>query len=227
VTARPPQTLRAQDDGAAAPAPASPGALGAAERAAVYQWLAGLFAAEPTVDALMVYRTAEGAALLQDLREIEALAPVADEVADWIRHASVADLRVIARDLAGEFAFLFHGAGGRRSAPPCKSFYVSATGRMMQEPAADMAQRLRQLDLRRDGGFVEPPDHIAVQLAVMARLATTAPPAEQAAYLADQITDWLDAFAARCARGTPYGFFAVAAAATRDFARADARDLGA
>ena len=140
------------------------------ERAFVYRWLAGVFARELSVEALAAYRTEEGVALLQHLEGQPALAGLARQLA--MRTAGEGALGPVAGELAGAFARLFLSAGGRRSAPPYESAYTSERGLLFQDATDHMAKRLTELALTLPRDFPEPPDHIAVQLSVMAELAS-------------------------------------------------------
>lgn len=192
-----------------------------AERADVYRWLSGLFAREPAPESLLFYRSAEGEALLEGLGGIEALEPVVLAIRARISRATEPDLAPIALEIAGEFARLFLGVGGRYSAPPYQSFYVNADGRLMQHTAAEMQEELRHLDVRLGDGFFDLPDHIAVQLAVMAELTQTADIAKQAEYLEHRLLGWIGKFRDRCVAANRAGFYAAAAGAVVDFVHAD------
>lgn len=193
-------------------------------RATAYRWLAGLFAREMTADAVALYRSADGSALLDALAALPALEPLAQALR--ARVAMEVPAEVMARDLAGIYGRLFHGAGGRRSAPPCASFYISKTARMMQAEAGDTQSALDALDLRLTDQMREPPDHVAVQLAVMAHLAETNDRAAQADWLAHRLVPWLDAFAARCAQAPRPDIYATAARAAAQFCAADLKQIG-
>lgn len=199
--------------------------LSKAERAGVYRWLSGLFAQEQTVDTLRHYRSGDGRALLEALRGIAPLAPAAATVQLRVADVSDADLPGRARDLAGAFARLFLGVGGRQSAPPYQSFYTSSHGRLMQEPAAMMQAELRRRDTRLAEDFPEPPDHISVQLSVLAELVETASAAVQAEFLDARLLGWIGAFRDRCVEGDSTGFYAAAARSLVDFTHEDAAAL--
>ncbi|WP_026379187.1 TorD/DmsD family molecular chaperone [Afifella pfennigii] len=217
--------LAAPSPATASPATAGPAAAGPAARAAAYRWLAGLFACEPSPEALCAYGSREGAELLAALGALPGLAPLAEALA---RLAS-ADREPVAtaRDLAGEFAHLFHGVGGRRSAPPCASFYLNASGRMMQAQAGAIEKELQRLGLTLAADLHEPPDHIAVALSVMAHLVETHGEDAQADFLARHIAPWIDAFAARCAQSPRAAFYATAAGGAAAFCTADLTRLRA
>lgn len=195
----------------------------AQERAAAYRWLAGVFAREISAEAVVLYRSAEGAALLDALEDLPALAPLVQAIR--ARVATDATPERAARDLAGAYARLFHGAGGRRSAPPCASFYLSETVRMMQAEAGSTRDALDALDLRLSNEMREPPDHVSVQLAVMAHLAESADGSLQAGWLESRLLPWLDAFAVRCAQAPRPDIYSAAARAVADFCAADLRQL--
>ena len=193
------------------------------EHAAAYRWLAGVFAREFTAEAIAVYRRPEGAALLTALGALPALAPLVETLRD--RFATDAPAKEIAHDLAGAYARLFHGVGGRKSAPLCASFYQSPNARMMQADAGETQAALDALDLRLAADMREPPDHIAVQLAVMSHLAETACDSTQADWLAQRLAPWLGAFATRCAQVPRAGPYAIAARAAATFCADDLAEL--
>lgn len=197
-----------------------------AERALVYHWISAQFAREPTPQLLAAYRSQDGRALLQNLAHISPLTPAVDDIALWIDDATEADLDIIARDLAADYAKLFLGAGGRRTAPPYRSFYAANEGRMIQTPAVDMQHIMQQLDIRMSDELPEPPDHIAVQLAVMAALVQTSSTAKQARFLGDHLLDWVDTFCARCIMVSAFGFYTSVARALVKYVHMDAKHLG-
>ncbi len=197
-----------------------------AARAAAYGWLAGLLAREPTAAALAVYRTADGRALLAALGELPGLAPLAAALERQV--AGDGPLEPVARDLAAAFARAFHGAAGRRSAPPTASVYRDPSGRVMQAQAGAMSRTLGDLGLTLSDTLREPPDHVAVQLSVVAHLLERGADGEAAAFARGHLAPWLDAFAMRCAAVPRADFYGTLARATVDFCRADlARHGGA
>ncbi len=202
--------------------------LSDAERAFIYRWFAALFAREPSVEMLSVYRSDEGRTLLDELGRREALAPIVEQIRDQI--APSEDLAAKAMDLAGAFSRLFLGVAGRRSAPPYESAYVSDTGRLFQEPTARAAELLQDLDLRVPEGFPEPPDHLAVLLSIMAELADRSEAqgesiSRQQSFLDERLMTWVGDFRDDCVKADRSGFYAAAAESLVAFLSEDARHL--
>jgi TorA-specific chaperone len=159
---------------------------------------------------------ADIAALREDGR-LGALAPLADRP-DWVRARQVlagfAEVADAVSDLNAAFCCLFLGAGGPRgNAPPYQSAYLG-TGRLFQEPAAEMAELLAARGLAVAGGAGEPPDHLAIELALLE--AVLADPADTAAML-NRLLGWVPQFAALCAGRDATGFYAALAALLHGF----------
>lgn len=192
-------------------------------RASAYRWLAGVFAREMPAETVAIYRSPEGLALLDALEELSPLAAVVQALR--ARMETEVSNEQLARDLASTFARLFHGAAGRRSAPPCASFYLSETARMMQADAGHTRASLDALDLQMSDEMREPPDHISVQLAVMAHLAETADDSTQADWLENRLLTWIDAFASRCAQAPQPDIYASVARAAAKLCDADFKEL--
>jgi len=161
----------------------------------------------------------------------------ADDVHDLRRHAAFGPLQALAADplyaadlgraleavLAAEpeaaasllnrsYCQLFLGIGGAAGAPPFESAYRDA-GVLFQGPAAAMAELLAACGLEPAEGFVEPPDHIAIELSLLAQLTRTdAPDGAAATALRARLAEWVPAFARGCARFDRSGFYAPLAA---------------
>jgi TorA-specific chaperone len=199
-----------------------PAAADAAERAAVYRWLSGLFAAPPDAEALAVYASAEGADLLDALAADPALAPAVENLR---ARSGAGDRRAAALALAAGYEWLFSGQAGPRTASPYASVHTSARGLTHQAATAAAARDLDALGLH-VAGLAEPPDHIAVLLAAMAELAGRgAAPADQVAFLDRHLMTWIGAFRDACRASDRDGFYSVAAAALADFIHADRQAL--
>lgn len=189
-------------------------------RAIIYAWLSGLFAAVPDAARIALMRSVAGRRFLRALAEEPGFAAaVADLTAVLDRDQTDADL---ASAVAGAHAGLFDGAyGPRRSVPPYRSTWTDPNARLFQDATAQMDEVLRRLDLRVAERFCEPPDHLAVHLAVLADLAareaTTTDPAERTALQTDQadllaghLCDWVPDFARAVSANDPVGFHTAA-----------------
>jgi len=107
---------------------------------------------------------------------------------------------------------LFLGVGGTAGAPPFESAYRDA-GRLFQGPVSAMAELLAAYGLQPAEGFVEPPDHIAIELSLLAQLTRLgAPDGATAAALRARLAEWVPAFARGCIRYDRSGFYAALAA---------------
>ena len=194
------------------------------ERAAAYRWLSGIFAREPSAEAMAAYSGGDGQTLLAHIGSIAPLSDVAGALAEL---ANDPDHEARARDLAGAFAWLFHGVGGRRGAPPFASVYMSARGLIQQESAAQAAHDLARLDARLAADFAEPPDHVAVQLSMMAELVERGTPRIQAAFLDRRLLPWIPEFRDACIAGDRHGLYGMAARCMVGFLEADRAQLQA
>lgn len=194
----------------------------ALETAVIYDWLSALFAREVSAEALRACAAGEAAAQLDALAQVRGMAALTERL-----RALSADAEAAARDLAGAYAFLFHGVGAGRGAPPCESSWRDPDRLTCRAEEAWMRALLRELDMRLAADFREPADHVAVQLAAMAELSRSAGregdrSAEQAATLAARMAGWLPDFARACRRGDRSGFYALLAEAAATFVSADA-----
>ncbi|GAB6051485.1 molecular chaperone TorD [Magnetospira thiophila] len=207
------------------------------ERALIYRWLSGLFAREVAVEALNTYRTPEGLAFLSSLAAHPTLNGITETLRSLVE--GMDDLQSCSLDLASAYARLFLGVGGHRAAPPYESAYVSPRGTLFQEPTKAMADLLRELELSLSDDLKEPPDHIAVQLNVVAELAERMNAAERSGdrvtmdvwrekqidMLDAHLLSWLRPFSEDCRRHDPSPFYATVATATVSFLEQDRRWL--
>ncbi|WP_109109760.1 molecular chaperone TorD family protein [Azospirillum sp. TSO35-2] len=111
---------------------------------------------------------------------------------------------------------LFLGIGGAAGAPPFESAY-RGTGRLYQEAVDSMAELLATCGLRPADGFAEPPDHLAIELSLLAQFIQSGADAPDlgdgpAAALRRRLAEWVPAFARGCARYDRSGFYAPLAA---------------
>ena len=206
------------------------------ERARIYQWLGGIFARELSTDALTAYRSTDGMALLEGFGADPQLAPLVAELRTLaLAHEEPATAVL---DLAGAFSRLFLGVGGRRSAPPYESAYISERGLLYQESSGHNAAALMNLGLHVSRTFSEPPDHLTVQLEIMSELAGRAHEASdpedrnkyrqrQLAFLQDRLLNWIGAFRDDCMASDRSGFYATAATCLVGFVTDDVEWLRA
>ena len=216
--------------------PATPN-LAAIDRVLVYRWLAGFFAREVEVETLASYRSAEGDSFLKGLEAEPVLLTLVSALRGIIEDEDALQSRVL--DLKTAFARLFLGVGGHRSAPPYHSAYASEKGILFQEQMMEMNGILQELDMSIADNVKEPPDHLAIQLSVMAELAeramqneVQASPPEQAqacqrqiAYMDKHILSWLPAFCIDCAAYDPSQVYGLAANAALAFLKQDRKHL--
>jgi TorA specific chaperone len=187
--------------------------------AVVCRWAAGFFLAPPDHASLALYREPTGAALLAALETEPTLAaPIQDLRA---MTAPGADLAAAADRLAVAHsgAFLI---GGRRSAPPYASVWLSPRGLLYQEPARAMNRLLAAVDLGLPEEASEPPDHLSFQLNLLAELVDRengglAVPLTAQGFLRDHLLTWLPDFAAACRRLREPFFYAGLAAALNEY----------
>lgn len=184
-------------------------------RADVYREIAGYLGAPLDHDDV---------AALRRTRSFGPLANLADDprvAADIARalHAALAppsDAEAEAL-LNRSFGLLFLGIGAEGGAPPFESAY-RATGRLFQEPAAEMTELLSARGLMPQLGFVEAPDHIAIELSLLEQLmrleATIVGAGERLAIEAmrARLLSWVPSFAAACAANDPSAFYGALAA---------------
>jgi TorA-specific chaperone len=159
---------------------------------------------------------ADVAALRADGR-LGGLAPLCDRPAGQRARGVLAgfgDAAEAASDLNAAFCCLFLGAGGPDgNAPPYESAYCGS-GRLFQEPTAEMAKLLAAHGLGVAEGCCEPADHLAIELALLAALLAGPEPATA---LVDRLLGWVPGFAARCAACDATGFYAALAALLHAF----------
>ncbi len=136
------------------------------EVAALFDWLAAVFAAPPNRETVAAYRRGQAADWLNAVATI----PGCAEGVARMRRALDADAddgRVAAR-IGAAYGMLFEGIGGPKTVSPYE--LVHRGGRLFGPPAAAMAAILAVHDLSVAASAGEPADHIAVELATASRL---------------------------------------------------------
>lgn len=162
---------------------------------------------------------ADIAALRADGR-LGGLAPLCDHPAARRARdvlAGFADAEAAASTLNAAFCCLFLGAGGPHgTASPYESAYLG-TGRLFQAPTDEMAALLTAHGIGLAEGVCEPPDHLAIELALLAALLAGPAPDPDTAPLLARLLGWVPSFAARCAGCDATGFYAALAALLHAF----------
>jgi TorA-specific chaperone len=179
--------------------------------ASIVEWLAGIFVGPPTADMVLSYREGIGATLFEALAEDSGCAAGAQRMQSALNVEGSA--AAVALKLAAAYTQLFDGVGGSKTVSLYESAHVCASGRLFQAPSGDMEKLLRQSDISTDAAFREPPDHLSIELAFLARLIRHGADrmAQTALLLDDHLLVWVPAFADRCRECDRTGFYAGAA----------------
>lgn len=175
----------------------------------VCRWAAALLLQPPDAAALAVYRRPEGARLLAALRSDPALGPAGRELSALIAPNARLDAAADRLATAHSRAFL---VGGPRAAPPYASVWLSPRGLLWQEPARAMVRLLAETGVVVDAGTVEPPDHLGIQLNLLAVLLEredhgVAVPLPATVFARGHMLTWLLALADALNRGRALFFY--------------------
>ncbi|PWF21251.1 molecular chaperone TorD [Corticimicrobacter populi] len=200
----------------------------ATQRARIYSWFSGLYAAELTQAHFDTLQTGSAASLCDSL----AAAGLTGEVAR-LRAAMTAwhNLPLARLELAADFAQMFL-LSARDGAPPYASCYDDAAPQLYGQAETRMRSFLEHSALAVDARFREPADHLAVCLAMMhyqliqpltdTDNAVAASAHQQAGSLETYLLGWLPAFEQRsqsCA--TELDFYPALATLLLAFVRQD------
>lgn len=184
--------------------------------ASIAEWLAGLFVAPPSADMVVSYRKEIGATFFEALAEEPECAAGARQMQSAL--IKDAEPAAVARKLGAAFTQLFDGAGGDKTVSLYESAHVSVSGRLFQAPAINMERFLRRSNVSINNAFREPPDHLSIELALLARLIRHGTSYQaQATLLDDHLLVWVPIFADRCRQTDWTGFYAGAAGALTGF----------
>lgn len=185
---------------------------------------------------------AEFARELAACRDFDSDDPALAEAFAALR-ADVAEAdETVLEELAVVFDRVFFGMGPRTSqkAFPYESVYTSEGGLMKQDAYSEVRRIYRGAGFEKAAGFTEPEDHVAVELAFMARMCERAVEAlragdgdaaeellrSQQVFLNDHLLNWIPRFTAESRAAAQGGFYAHLATLTDAFLRADADELG-
>jgi TorA-specific chaperone len=178
--------------------------------ALIAEFLAGLFVAPPSADAMASYRDGLGAILFDALAHEPGCAPGAQRMRAFV--AAEGSPTSVARKLALAFTHLFDGVDGPRTVSLYESTYVNESGRLFQASAGDMDRLLHRSNVSTADAFREPSDHLSIELALLARLMREDHTQQaQIALLDDHLLGWVPIFVARCCDADRTGFYAGAA----------------
>jgi TorA-specific chaperone len=177
-----------------------------ADRALLWHWLAEAFLAAPSADRLTALRGGAGTKWLAALATEPSFGAAVDEIRAVL--AAPQDTAQLQTRLTIAFNGLFLGLGGKRTLAPNESAWTE--GGLFRAPVADMAALLAACDLSLAEGCCEAPDHLSVELMLLAHLETHADPRAEA--LRDRLRLWLPGFCAAVRAEDRTGFWAGAAA---------------
>lgn len=197
------------------------------QRARVYSWFSTLYAAEIPKDMLAAYLAGEAGpfnafsalGLGAEVRRLQA-------GIDALRDVEDAHL-----ELAADFAQMFL-LDAKSGALPYASVHDASDTRLYGPAEARMQSFLASASLAVQDEFTEPADHLAVYLAVMARLAEDQAQAvdigaaarDQLAFLQDALLTWLPSFNASNQEAAPrFDFYPALAALLIAVVKVDAR----
>ncbi len=175
-------------------------------RAWILTWIAGLFATPPSRDLVASYRRGEAALILGELAGDTDLAPGILRMSTAL-DVDLDDEAATAR-LGIAHARLFLGVGGPETIAPYESA-IRCGGRLFQAPTGEMAALLAAHDLCVAETLREPPDHLSIELALMARLIAT-DHSDRPAFL-ERLTAWVPEFCDLVVDRDASGFWAGAA----------------
>jgi TorA-specific chaperone len=195
----------------------------AVDKATVYRWFSGLYFQEISIEMLDNYSSVEGRAFLNALSLQKELRALSHKITSFYEEG--ANRSEIVLNLAGDFSFLFLGVGGRRSAPPYASAYLSDNGLLCQESMQNMLKILRDMNKTVKPVTSEPADHLSIQLNILAELSELEGSArtveisdladryasQKQEFIQEHLLSWLPSFSADCAKKDKFGFYALVA----------------
>jgi TorA-specific chaperone len=173
----------------------------------IASWLAGVFIAPQTIDAVTGYCSAEGAFLLHAVGEEVGCKKGIDRM--WQAVSTGASPASIERRLAIVYMELFEGAAGPATVPLYESAY-GGNGRLFQQATGEMESLLGRCDLSIVNDCREPPDHLSIELALLSSVLREGSQ-QYVAMLRDRLLAWIPEFAVRCNDADESGFYGGAA----------------
>ena len=182
-------------------------------RAEIYRWFSGFFAQELTQQQLDLLQQAPTTQRLQSLKSIPALTLPVNR---FQQHAQSALNRPDSQlELAADYATLF-------LMPPPQGVLLYAG---YYPPNTPQDSRLAMWDHLRSTGYTcsqnEPPDHLSIQLDVLATLVLAQHPTIQLRFIQQRLQNWLPFFEKRCHQQDKFGFYASLASLLLVFIQQD------
>jgi len=172
--------------------------------------LAGLFIGPLPLPVVENYRSGLGAVLLETLSTGAGCAAGVGRM--QVACGGEQSTAALTQTLSMAFSRLFDGAGGAKTVSLYESGHVSASGRLFQEPVGAMDKLLRVADVSVSAGTCEPPDHLSIELALLAQCLRGRDRDTEARWLLDaHLLQWVPPFAEQCIAADPSGFYAGAA----------------
>ena len=198
------------------------------QRCFKYRWLSSLFFTELAEEQLSQYRSGEGRALFDQMKNY-----VPSSILEQLfSHIDAGSIREAQLNIASDYAYLFLGAGGSAAVPPYMSVFTSDACTTHQQAETEVASLMAEYGLGVAIHHHEPADHIAILLEFMAFLCTEQEGNEHTVSLARQknilkhfLLNWIPEFAELCRKASPTGFYTALASMTRNFLEADLRSI--
>lgn len=176
-----------------------------AERAAVLEWIAAIFATPPSIATVAALRGDQGERLFAALAATDrAFEAAASAMLVALRDG---DDTAVATRLGIAFGRLFLGIGGPGTVAPYESVHTCG-GRLFQAPTGEMERLLAAHDLSvTDRG--EPADHLSIEVSLLAGLIGEDHPDRRD--LTDRLARWVPIFGDLVTDRDDTGFYAGAA----------------
>ena len=172
--------------------------------AELLDWLAGMLSAPMSVGAVSACRSREGVVLFDAIHEELGYMPGIAAMRS-VLETNESDQQVAAR-LSGCYMRLFEGPAGPATVSLYESTYAGPARRLHQQATTAMEAALRRCDMAVRASHGEPPDHLSLEVALLATLLRKG---EQDAVheLRKRLLGWVTQVAAACAVVDPGGFY--------------------
>lgn len=170
-------------------------------------WLAGLFSAPPTPESVLALRSVEGGMALNALSELSGCPDAAAAMRSALLGETPASVE---RTLASTYTYLFDGVGGPETVALCESAYTGVFPRLYGQASDDMRRLLDSMSVTTVSSFREPPDHLSVELGLLARAMRFGQIAA-VQLLLEKLLRWVPCVAARLNKADATGFYQGAA----------------